>query len=71
MFERMAALAEARAQAHAAEQRRRLAERLAERLPAGVHAEAVERGVRLSGRALSRRLALDSGLRWLAAELTR
>ena len=55
--------------ARAAARRRDLAERLADALPAGVRAETEEAGVRLSGRNLRRRLALDKRLNWLIAGL--
>lgn len=71
MFEALMARSAARAEALAAVQTRRLAERLEQDLPAGVRAEADVQGVRLAGRALKRRMALDSALRWIMAELIR
>jgi hypothetical protein len=65
LMERAERLAEARARAR----RRALADRLADALPGGVRAEAEAGGVRLSGRNLRRRLALDNGLNWLIAGL--
>jgi hypothetical protein len=58
---RAATLAARRAEARADE----LAGRMQDELPAGIAAERTAEGVRLSGRDLRRRLALDPGLRWL------
>ena len=69
MFEALTARAARLASARAAARRHDLAERLADTLPPGVRAEADEEGVRLSGRNLRRRVALDSRLNWLIAEL--
>ncbi len=57
-----------------AERRRRkridvLAERMREAVPRGIELEAAPEGVRLSGRDLRRRFALDPALRWLTAVL--
>ena len=71
MFETLTARAAARAEARAAEQARRLAARLDQDLPGGVRVEADAQGVRLTGRALRRRLALDPALKWMIAELIR
>lgn len=71
MFEGLAARMRRRAEARAAERGAALAAELAGALPAGIEAEAVEEGVRLSGRGLRRRFARDSALRWLIAEKTR
>jgi hypothetical protein len=71
MFEtlmvRMARIAERRAAARAEE----VAARLREELPGGVTAERVEGGVRLSGRALRRRPAIDQAIKWTIAGLGR
>jgi hypothetical protein len=69
IFEGLAARMRHRAQARAAARRAALAAELAA-LP-GVRAEAIEDGVRLTGRGLRRRFALDAALRWLIAEKTR
>jgi hypothetical protein len=65
MFERAArraaALAARRAEARADD----LAARMQDEIPAGIAAERTRDGVRLSGRDLRRRLALEPGLRWL------
>ncbi len=71
MFKALMARSAARAEASAAVQTRRLAERLEQDLPADVRAEADVPGVRLTGRALKRRMALDPALRWIMAELIR
>jgi len=65
LMERAERLAEARARAR----RRGFADRLEDALPGGVRAKAEAAGVRLSGRNLRRRLALDNGLNWLIAGL--
>ena len=51
--------------------RRRLeaAERIGAGLPQGIEAERVAGGVRLSGRGLKRRFALEPALRWLLMRL--
>jgi hypothetical protein len=69
MFERISArvmkAAEARARLKAAE----LAGRIKAELPRGVNAVAEDGGIRLSGRRLAWRFALDPALRWLTARL--
>ncbi len=65
MFERMKERVGAMAERRVRELVPEVAERARERLPAGVSAEAEEGGVRLSGKGLQRRLALDPALRWL------
>lgn len=70
MFEGMIARAERLAQARTQARGRALAQRLADALPKGVQAAADEGGVRLSGKGLRRRLALDPALgRLIAAVL--
>lgn len=68
MFEWLEARARRRAQERAAARREELARRFSGALPPGVRAEAVEEGVRLSGRGLRRRFARDTALRWLIVE---
>ncbi|HLL59543.1 MAG TPA: hypothetical protein VK391_06600 [Allosphingosinicella sp.] len=69
MFERTmrraTALASQRAERRAAE----LAERLKGAAGRGILVDTVQGGVRLSGRGLRRRLALEPALRWLTAAL--
>jgi hypothetical protein len=69
MFERImrraTALASGRAERRAAE----LAERLKGATGRGITVDAVQGGVRLSGRGLRQRLALEPALRWLTAVL--
>lgn len=69
MFERMRAramrAAEAKARARAAE----LGERMKAELPRGITIVVENGGIRLSGRRLARRFALDPALRWLTARL--
>jgi hypothetical protein len=62
LVERVDALAERRARARAAA----LAERLQAELPRGIAAAADAEGVRLSGRGIVRRFALDPALRWMS-----
>ena len=62
MFEALTERATRLAQARAKARRAELCVALADRLPPGVRAEDVAAGVRLSGRALRRRLARDRGL---------
>jgi hypothetical protein len=69
MFAAMMARIERLAEARARTRSRELAERLAGALPKGVRAEADPRGVLLTGKALRRRIALDSRLSWLIAGL--
>lgn len=70
-FETLADRVARSAQARAAARRRALAERLAAVVPADVRVEATEDGVRLSGRGLARRFALDARLRNLIEGLVR
>ena len=65
LLERGAGMAERRCRAR----RAALAERLAAELPAGIAAEPVDGGVRITGRGLARRFALDPALRWIAGRL--
>ena len=67
-FEALEARMKRAAEVRAASRRTALAAELAAILPEGVAAEAVEAGVRLSGRGLRRRVARDAALRWLIAE---
>jgi hypothetical protein len=69
MFERMIARAERAAAARARLAIRSLAERLRSETPQGMKITEEPGGIRLSGRALRRRLALDPVLRWLIARL--
>jgi ABC-type transport system involved in cytochrome bd biosynthesis fused ATPase/permease subunit len=64
-MERARRAAEARAKARAAA----LAEQMREEAPRGIEVFVDNAGVRLSGRGLGRRFALDPALRWLAARL--
>jgi hypothetical protein len=65
MFEGLGRRAAQSAEKLAAEKADRLAGRMQSGLPAGIRAERVAEGVRLSGRGLRRRLALEPGLQWL------
>ena len=69
MFEGMIARAERLARARAQARSGELAERFAAALPKGVQAEADDSGLRLSGKGLRRRLALDPALGRLIAGL--
>lgn len=71
MFEATIERAERHARTRAVLRSKELAQDLAAALPAGIESEAVEKGVRLSGRGARRRLALDPALRWLVARLVR
>ena len=71
MFERLAERVRRLADARAAERRRALAEALESALQRGIRVETSDEAVRLSGRGLPRRFALDARLRGLAAELRR
>jgi hypothetical protein len=71
MFAALAARAARRAEARVKARREALAETLADALPPGVSAQAAEDGVRLAGRGLRRRYALDAALRWMIAEAMR
>ncbi|HWT11980.1 MAG TPA: hypothetical protein VN231_04440 [Allosphingosinicella sp.] len=67
MFETMADRAGRLARRRAEERRSELAQELAAELRDGVRVEETEQGVRLSGRAIGRRFALEPRLRWLLA----
>jgi hypothetical protein len=69
MFEELIARVERLAEARAQMRSRALAEQLAITVPKGVQAEADAGGVRLSGKGLRRRAALDPALGQLIAEL--
>ena len=71
MFDRLAQRVRRLAGARAAERRRALGERMAAALPRGIRVEESDEGVRLSGRGLARRVALDARLRGLVEELRR
>lgn len=71
MFERLTARAARIAEAGAARRREALAARLAAELPTGIAAEAAVHGVRLHGRGLIRRYALEADLRRLIREPAR
>ena len=65
MFERLVSRIEGRAERRAEETALVLSERMRAALPRGIEVKPVRRGVRLSGRGLMRRFALDAALRWL------
>ncbi len=65
MFERSIRRAAAAAERRAVQRADALHERMRDELPAGIGAERVAEGVRVSGRGLRRRLALEPGLRRL------
>ena len=71
MFEALIARAGRAAEMRARTRSAALAARIAAELPGGLTAGADESGVRLSGRGLRRRFALEPGLRWLMAGLGR
>ena len=71
MFERMIERGQRLARERAGARRWALAERLRAELPRGIAVAEDERGVRLSGRGLGRRFALDASLKWLVAGLVR
>lgn len=71
MFGKLMAHAQRRAREKADARTREIAARMIEEAPAGVHVEAGPGGVRLSGRGLARRFALDPALRWLSMEARR
>ena len=71
MFEGLEARMRRRAEERARARRAALARALGEALPRGIRAEAVEEGVRLSGRGLAQRYARDAALRWLIGEKMR
>lgn len=66
---RLMALGKKHAERRAREKAAELAAKMRAELPRGIAAEAVEEGVRLSGRGIARRFALDAGLRWLAGRV--
>jgi hypothetical protein len=65
MFERMAERVKRLAERCAEGRVLELTARLRAELPHGIDAEAAEGGVRLRGRGLGRRFALEPELRWL------
>ncbi len=67
MFERLRLHGAALAGKAARRRRDELAGALREEAPAGVEVGVEEEGIRLSGRGLRRRFALEAGLRWLLA----
>ena len=69
MFERIEERMRRRAEAAAAGRAQRIAARLGDELPPGIGVERVEGVVRLSGRGLLRRLALEPALRALLASI--
>lgn len=71
MFESLMTRAARVAERRAAAQARRIATALEAALPGDVRVAAEAQGVRLSGRALGRRLALDPALKWTLAGLIR
>jgi len=71
MFDGLEARVRRRLEARARARREALAAELAQALPKDMQIEAAEEGVRLSGRGLVRRYALDPALRWLIGEKTR
>ncbi|HZG08804.1 MAG TPA: hypothetical protein VEZ70_07490 [Allosphingosinicella sp.] len=64
-FEKLGERARRLAEARAGQAARRIAAAAEQDAPAGVRVEAVDGGVRLSGRNLARRIATDPALRWL------
>ena len=71
MFERLIARAGAAAERRAAARARGLGAELDRALPGDVTVATVPEGVRLEGRALGRRLALDPALKWTIMGLIR
>lgn len=71
MFEALIARIERRSARRAAEVARDVAESLTASAPASVSVVADENDVRLVGRGLVRRFALDPALRWLVAGVVR
>jgi len=65
MFERMVERAARQAERRAESRVRELTQRLRAQLPAGIRAEAAKGRVRLTGKSLRRRFALEPGLRWI------
>ena len=64
MFEALIARAAARAERRARAKAAALADALREMLPRGIEVTSDDAGVRLAGRGLSRRFALDARLSW-------
>ena len=71
MFEPLIKRAERLARRRASERAGALAERLSAELPREIAVERDSDGVRLSGRGIARRFALDAKLRWILTELIR
>jgi len=71
MFEGLMARAERAARRRAQEASAELAARIESEAPSGVAVAADEDGVRLTGRGLGRRIALEPALRWLTMGLRR
>lgn len=71
MFEALTARAAARAARRARARATALADALRETLPRGIEVTSDDDGVRLAGRGLSRRFALDARLRWTILGLIR
>lgn len=69
MFEALIARAEDLAGRRARARAAAFAGALRETLPGDIEVAASEEGVRVSGRALARRFALDAGLRWVMTGL--
>ena len=69
MFERIMEHARGAAARLATSRISELTEQIRSRVPTNIEVSAQENGIRLSGRALRRRFALDPALRWLLAGL--
>jgi hypothetical protein len=69
MFERITERAVRAAEAKARARAAQLAAGMKKELPRGIEVVVEDRGIRLSGRQLARRFALDPALRWLTARL--
>ncbi|HEX8442085.1 MAG TPA: hypothetical protein VF631_00390 [Allosphingosinicella sp.] len=69
MFERLADRAERAGRKRAGALSAALAERVKDELPRGVQVEVTGDGLRLSGRGIGARFALEPGLRWLLARI--
>jgi hypothetical protein len=69
MFDRMIGRALQLAERRAMERTMELTERMRTEAPHGIAIEATSEGVRLSGRGLRIRIALEPALRWLLAGL--
>ncbi len=69
MFERLTERAVRKAEQRTQARIERLATDIEAALPAGIRCAAAPDGMRLSGRGLRRRFALDPALRWLTAAL--